>query len=272
MTAEVIALSKEGAEASEAVPLVRALNNSLNSAREEIQERFVYYSRLATIGTIAHMLVHEILNRTTAFGSFLELVQDRFGPFKEKALREEFCSAETAVDALERLADTFSPLASRHFRRRRSMSVLEDRIRDCLILLRNEIKAKHVQCQVPDSETPVVVDPGELDAIILNLITNAVYWLGSVPKEERKLSFCLTHIENGERVRVSVRDTGPGIDKEDVVKVFWPGMTRKPGGIGMGLTVASELVAAYGGCMSTEYNGTKGGASFRFDLPVRKQR
>ena len=134
LTAEVIALSEEGGEASEAVPLVRSFSNSLDSARKEIQERFVYYSRLATVGTIAHMLVHEIRNRTTAFGSFLEVIQNRFGPFKEKDLEEEFRSAQSAVDALERLADTFSPLASRSFRRRKGLSILEAQIKNCLIL------------------------------------------------------------------------------------------------------------------------------------------
>lgn len=270
-TEEVMALSEEGAEASEIIPSLRTFRNSLDSARKAIQERFVYYSRLATVGTIAHMLVHEIRNRTIAFGSFLRFTQDRFGPFKDKLLEEEFRSAENAVDTLERLADTFAPLASRNFRRRRRHSVLENQIRDCLMLHRDEIKRKHVQCHVPDSETMVAVDPGELDAILLNLVANAVYWLGDVPEKNRKLEFRLTTTNNGKRVSVSVHDTGPGISNEDIEKVFWPGVTKKPGGIGMGLTVASELVSAYGGRMGIEYGNAKKGASFKFDLPLQKQ-
>ena len=270
LVAEVIALSEEGSEVSEAIPLLRAFSRSLDSARKAIQERFVYYSRLATVGTIAHMLVHEIRNRTTAFGSFLEFMKVRFGPFKDKGIKDEFHRADNAVDALERLADTFSPLASRNFRRRKRYAILEDRIRDCLMLNQGEIKTKHIRCRVPESETAVAVDPGELDAIILNLVTNAAYWMGDVPKEDRKLEFRFTPINDGDRVRVHVHDTGPGLDMEDVEKVFWPGVTRKPGGIGMGLTVASELVAAYGGRMATRSPGTKGGASFTFDLPLRR--
>ena len=271
LVAEVIALSDEGAETSEAIPLLRAFSSSLDSARKTIQERFVYYSRLATVGTIAQMLVHEIRNRTTAFGSFLEFIKSRFGPFKDKDLEQEYRRTDNAVNALERLADTFAPLASRAFRRRKRHSVLEDQIKECLALQRAEIEKKHVRCRVPDSETIVAADPGELDAIILNLITNAIYWMADVPNEDRKLEFRLTPISGGERIRVWVHDTGPGLDAEDVEKVFWPGVTRKPGGIGMGLTVASELVAAYGGRMSTKHPGTKGGASFAFDLPLRKQ-
>ena len=268
---KVIDLSREGAEAAETVPLLRDFSRSLHSARKTIQKRFVYYSRLATVGTIAHMLVHEIRSRTTAFDSFLELVKDRFGPFRDKYVEKEFCCADNAVSALERLADTFSPLASRSFKRRKRQSVLEDQIRDCLTLHRNEIERMHVQCDVPDSETMVAVDPGELSAIILNLVTNAVYWLGDAPRENRKLEFHLSPTSNRERVVVSVHDSGPGISQEDIEKVFWPGMTRKPNGIGMGLTVASELVAAYGGHMSAECSGGKSGALFAFDLPLRKK-
>lgn len=272
LLAEVIALAEEGAQATEAVPVLRAFNASIDSARKAIQERFVYYSRMATVGTIAQMLVHEIRNRTTAFGSFLEFIKSRFGPFKDKDLAGEYSCADDAVNSLETLADTFSPLASRSFRRRKRNSVLEERIRECLTLLSGEIKRNNINYHVPDTATHVEVDPGELDAILLNLITNASYWLSQVPKEKRKLEFRLVIINEDTRVRVWVHDTGPGLHEDDVEKVFWPGVTRKPGGIGMGLTVASELVAQYGGRMSVKHPGTIGGASFAFDLPLKDTR
>jgi signal transduction histidine kinase len=269
MIAEVAALAEEGADASEALPILRTYSSYLDSSRKKIQERFVHYSRLATVGTIAQMLVHEIRNRTSAFGSFLEFIKSRFGPFKDKEIEEEYQCADTAVDALERLADTFSPLASRAFRRRKRHSILEERIRECLSLQGGEIKRKGIKCHVPKSETHVAVDPGELDAILLNLINNAVYWLSQTSEEKRDIEFRLQPMKEGNRVRVWINDTGPGIHEDDVEKVFWPGVTRKPGGIGMGLTVASELVGEYGGNMSAKHPGIKGGASFAFDLPLK---
>lgn len=270
MVAEMITLAEEGAEVSEAVPILQAFSTELDKARNAIQERFVYYSRLATVGTIAQMLVHEIRNRTISFGSFLAFVNERYGSLEDKNFQVEYRSADNAVDALERLADTFSPLASRTFRRRLRDSWLEDRIRECLELQAGEMKRKSIRCQVPDSKTRVAVDPGELDAILLNLITNAAYWLNQVPEDDRELEFRIASIDRGKRVRVWVHDSGPGIDEEDINKVFWPGVTHKPGGIGMGLTVASELVAQYNGQMIAKHPGTKGGASFAFDLPVKK--
>jgi signal transduction histidine kinase len=270
LVSEIGDLTEEGLDASEALPIVRRHVEAFDAARDAIQQRFVYYSRLATVGTIAQMLVHEIRNRTTAFGVFMSFIKVRFAPFKDKTLAEEFDAAQRSVDSLERLADIFAPLASRGFRRRKRDSILEERIRSCLALEKREIERKEISCDVPWRQTHVAVDPGELDAILLNLITNAVYWLGNVQGRKRQLAFEVSPMPGGVRVRVWVHDNGPGIPDEDREKILWPGFTRKPGGIGMGLTVVSELVAEYGGSLAVAENGALGGATFVFDLPVKK--
>jgi signal transduction histidine kinase len=68
---EVSSLADEGASVREVAQRVQDFNARLRIVREALKTRFVYYSRLATIGTIAQMLVHEIRNRTTAIGRFL---------------------------------------------------------------------------------------------------------------------------------------------------------------------------------------------------------
>lgn len=270
LLSDISDLAEEGADVNEAVQMVRAYNSKLGLARKSIQERFVYYSRLATVGTIAQMLVHEIRNRTTAFGSFLSFIKDRYGPFKDAQMEKEYHRADEAVNSLERLADTFLPLASRGFRRRKRDSVLEDRIRACLNLQKGELDRKGIEYQVPRGETHVAVDPGELDAILINLIANAAFWLGQLQDGERIIKFQITPLNDGTRVRVRVHDNGPGVSDQDREKIFWPGFTKKPGGIGMGLTVASELVAEYGGRMFIASSGSLGGASFGFDLPIKR--
>ena len=121
----------------------------------------------------------------------------------------------------------------------------------------------------PSRETAVGVDPGELDSLLLNLIDNAVYWLGSVDKKRgRMLEIRVRRLPGGERVQVAVHDSGPGVSPDDANLIFWPGVTNKPGGIGMGLTIASEIVEAYEGKLALIEPGDLGGASFQFDLPL----
>ncbi len=267
---KVTEISKRGGQSSQLVPIVREHKKDLDATKSTLQKRFVYYSRLATIGSIAAMLVHEIRNRTTIIGDFLELVEENLESFKGKLMRSH-TRAIKAVDSLEHLSDTFLPLASRNFKRgRRLHSILEEHIKECVEIRKEIMRKQNIKCKMPESRTLVAVDPGELDAIILNLLVNSEYWLSKTPADQRRIEFRLNQINGGRRICVSVHDTGPGIDDDDVEKIFWPGVTGKPDGIGMGLTVVSELVAAYGGDVLTIHPGEIGGASFIFDLPVRK--
>ena len=262
-------LADAGAQASAVVPLIRRFDETMSRNRETIRRRFEYYSRLATVGTIAHMLVHEVRNRTTVLGRLLQTLKREYAPFRNPRLKDLHSRSEIAVSDFERLADTFLPLASRNYRRRRQ-SIIEDRIRSCLALRQNDIEGMLIECQVPETKTPVNIDPAELDSVILNLVMNSTYWLGVTERGKRQLVFALDQPVNEDRVTVWVHDSGPGIAEDDLEMVFLPGVTRKPDGIGMGLTVASELVAAHGGQMRTMYPGLIGGASFAFDLPRTK--
>lgn len=266
---EVNALAEEGAVAQEAAVRVEAFNAKLHLVRDALKKRFVYYSRLATVGTIAQMLVHEIRNRTTAIGRFLRTSQKECPPLAKSEFDSHFRLAESAVSALERLADTFAPLASRGFRRGRRDSIVEESMERCLSFIEGDLKrTKTVAARPKTGSTRVAVDPGELDTIILNLLLNAVYW---IPKSNRapRLEFSLRRMQDGKRVRISISDSGIGVASEDAEKIFLPGVTRKPDGIGMGLTVAAELVSDHGGKISLVQPGRLGGATFALDVPLK---
>lgn len=263
-------LADEGAEAAEAVPLVAAFNVSLTSARKTIEDRFVHYSRMATIGTIAQMLVHEIRNRTTAFGLFLDTIQSRFGPFDDPQLEKHYKLADDSVTALERLADTFSPLASRSFTRCKKKALLREAIESSLAILGKDLESKGIRVETQVAKEMLAVDPGELETVLLNLVTNSIYWLGKNDKNKRQIKIKSSSIQSGKRIRVWVHDSGPGIDEDVITKVFLPGVTRRPNGIGMGLTVAAEIISEYNGELVADGNGKLGGASLAFDLPIHK--
>ena len=267
---DVKALRDANEPAAKAVPLVQDFNRSLATSRNTIQKRFLYYSRLATIGSIAHMLAHEIRTRTMIIASFLKAIGHHVKILKNEDITTEYQRANRSIDALEHLADTFLPLASRTFKRKKRKSVLEEKIDECLKLYKGDLDTMNIKYRIPDSHTSVAVDPAELEAILLNLINNAIYWMADVPKNRRKLEFRIKPIKNKSRIHVHVQDTGPGVGDDDAEKVFWPGVTRKPNGIGMGLTVASELVASYGGQMALVQSVANTGASFMFDLPLSK--
>jgi len=263
-------MADEGGSAKEAYLRARTFSAKLESVRDALKKRLVYYSRLATIGTIAQMLVHEIRNRTTAIGRFLRSARAKGWKSEEnRQFEDQLKLAEAAVQSLEKLADTFAPLASRNFKRGRRDAILEESITRCVALLDGQIKKEHVQVEFASgAETHVAIDPGELDTVVLNLLDNALYWVQKADGKQKIEVRCrATH--DGDRVRVTISDSGLGVAAEDASKIFLPGVTRKVGGIGMGLTVAAELVSEYGGRLGVEPKGKLGGATFTFDLPMK---
>lgn len=271
LVAGVDQVVKDGGTAEEAMPLVQEFSDRLDKAREEIEARFVYYSRLATVGTIAQMLVHEVRNRTTVLAHALKALTKLLNPTDAASdAARRIGVAQGALSALDKLADTFAPLANRSFRRKMRNCVVEESILRCISMLDAEIRTRNIQVKVPSrGATVAAVDPGELDAVLLNLVANASYWLSQAPDGARQIEVRTSPIDAGQRVRISVHDSGPGVPDDDSERIFWPGVTNKPGGIGMGLTVAAELVAEYGGRLALVRPGTLGGATFTFDMPVK---
>lgn len=272
LVARLVQLRDRGGRVGDAVKAAEAFDHELDRTRVVIEKRFGYYSRLAVIGTIAQLVIHEIRNRTTVIGRGLRKAGELASRVSDTVAGRALSMAKTSVVALEALADRFAPLASRGYRPGRRTSIVEESIDRCLAMHAREIQANRVTVDRPcDSRTAVLIDPSEIDAIILNLLLNALYWIRR-NTGERRLRFRLTDGPTPKRVTVSLDDSGPGVHPDDRERVFWPGVTRKPDGFGMGLTVASELVAGHAGKMRTVVPGELGGATFEFDLPVARTR
>jgi len=266
---ELETLREHGADMADAVDVAKSFGRKIELSRAAIEKRFGYYNRLAVIGTIAQMVIHEIRNRTTVIGRGLRLTKDALSGIRVKRAKPALKKAKESVTALEGLADRFAPLASRGYRPGRRTSIVEDSVDRCLSVLDPDIRSSEVTVETSwEARTAVRIDPGEFSAVLLNLITNSLYWMQRKKDGERHLRISLMPSEQPGRITVSVDDSGPGVDPEDKDRIFWPGVTRKPDGIGMGLTVASELIDAHGGRMQTVVPGELGGATFQFDLPL----
>ena len=268
LVSKIESLRATGGGVGEALEAARAFKKDLDDSRAVIERRFGYYNRLAVIGTIAQMVIHEIRNRTTVIGRGLRKAAELVDRLPDGDSTRALQPARNSVDALEALAKRFAPLASRGYRACKRPSVVEESIHCCLEMQEKLIRRGQVAVEEPeDSRTIVRIDPAEFDTIILNLANNSLYWLQQ-HDGERRLRFRVTRQPSSDRVTVALDDSGPGIDPGDRERVFWPGVTSKADGFGMGLTVASELVDGHGGKMRTLVPGELGGATFEFDVPL----
>ena len=264
---------EQDAPTQEIVQSVQEYAEKSRKLGRDIQERVVYYSRLAAVGTIAEIIIHEIRNRTAVLGSFLKVCEGKIDQAVKtygQIFAEKLKLSRDSTRNLDQLSEKFAPLARRDCGKDSERScIFEEQVRNCLQMARLDDKIPVVMNE--QATTEIAMDSGEIDTILLNLIANSAYWLGKMPADRRKI-IIRTELAAPGRVQVIFADTGPGIDGGDAARVFLPGVTTRPGGMGMGLTVAAELVAAAGGKLGVYDGAVEQGAAFVFDLPLKKSK
>ncbi len=252
------------------LPIVKRHGEELSKTADQLEQRIVYYSRLASLGNMAGVVVHEVRNHTALINMLIKSAEAfASDPSSNKALlqlQEDLALGRKALQALVRIADHFAPLASRVAKGRENEAVVERIINDVIDNRQQFLSKYDIEVKPLKTYHKVAINPGELFTVIFNLVDNAIYWLSRSDKHKREIRFQIARIAKGRRVRVEVDDSGPGVEEGYQERIFWPGVTRKRDGIGMGLTIASEIVAQYHGRMRLIEPGPLKGASFAFDL------
>ena len=144
---------------------------------------------------------------------------------------------------------------------------LNEAISEVIVLAQSVIAENGVSVQTRLSEglAPVEGDRVQLQQVILNLVLNAAEAMTAVDQGVRDLLISSEQSRtNG--ILVTVRDSGPGIDSEQIERVFDAFYTTKPSGMGMGLAICRSIIDAHGGRLWADANEPKGTA-FQFTLP-----
>jgi two-component sensor histidine kinase len=134
-------------------------------------------------------------------------------------------------------------------------------------VVRDAVAKKRIEFEVHVVPACVAADRGRLQQIITNLLTNAVQFTPSGGR------ITLTLESDHENARLSVTDTGAGIDPAFLPHVFDPfrqgeaSPSRKHGGLGLGLAVVRQLVDLHGGTVAVTSSGLGRGAKFTVTLP-----
>ena len=147
---------------------------------------------------------------------------------------------------------------------------LNEAILEMIALTRSEM-LKHgisLQTELAPGLPRVEGDRTQLQQVILNLVVNAIEAMGGIDEGTREFRINTERAAAG-GVLVTARDSGPGLDPEDVEHVFTAFYTTKPKGMGMGLAICRSMVEAHGGRMWASANEPRG-AVFQFTLPLQR--
>ncbi|HEU5195234.1 MAG TPA: ATP-binding protein [Methylomirabilota bacterium] len=144
---------------------------------------------------------------------------------------------------------------------------LDDTVREVLAFAEGEARRHRVTLRIELAGVPpVVADRVQLQQVLLNLVMNGVEAMSPVADRPRQL---LVRARRGapNEVLVAVQDTGVGIDRQDLDRIFDPFYTTKPQGMGMGLAICRSIVESHGGTLRAVPNDGPG-TTFELTLPA----
>jgi C4-dicarboxylate-specific signal transduction histidine kinase len=233
----------------------------------EKQDQLVQAAKLATLGELTTGIAHELNNPLNNIGLYLGNVLDRLdnGQFDEARLRRDLAAALTQVHKATEIISHLRTFG------RSAPSTLEpvainDVIHRACALLQEQFRLRGIQLILDlDNCEPVTLGNAiQLEQVVMNLLANARDAVSKMA--ERKV--VIKTLVDGERLVVSVLDSGPGIPPEFEQKVFDPFFTTKDvgEGTGLGLSIVYGIIKEHGGNISIETDSP--GAHFIIELPV----
>jgi PAS domain S-box-containing protein len=239
--------------------------------RKQMEARLVRADRMASLGTLAAGIAHEINNPlafTMANLGHLETdVLPRLGlPDSEKdEVRKLVSEAQLGATRVRDIVRQLK-MFSRAEEQARPEPVVVNRVLESAIsMASNELK--HRARLVRDYTEGLLAEAneGRLGQVVLNLLVNAAQAIpeGNVERHEIRV-LSRTHAEG---VAIEVRDTGSGIPAEHLERLFEPFFTTKPIGVGtgLGLPICQDIVTSFGGRMEVESELGRG-STFRVIL------
>jgi len=247
--------------------LLMALEDGVNQARlvtrdrellekrlEAMSGQLLHAERLATLGTLAGAVGHELNNILVAFDGALN------GVAENTRLTRSAEPEDVAVLAQVREHLAMHAKQLLHLGRpTRSDGVRSDLCRtvsETLAMLRSAGLLRHVDVRLKIRSQPVEVsvDPLRLEQVVLNLVKNAVDAMAEERGRAPVLTVEVELDEDGQAARVRISDNGCGIPKDKLGLIFEPYFTTKPPdrGTGLGLFIVKQIIEASHGRLTVD--------------------
>ncbi|HEY7495460.1 MAG TPA: ATP-binding protein, partial [Candidatus Tectomicrobia bacterium] len=242
-------IRKEHPDDTTLLELVQERERELELRVKVVQEVLACYRRLATLGQLIDTVLHDGRAPLAKIGNEAHLGQRDIERTRTDngnllpRLRQRFGTISAQVAVLTALFRKIEPFGGRK-RGRPTQVRLEQVIADAFSVLETEIAAVGAQVSLPDTSTQVTVDQAEIQEVIVNMLQNSLYWLRQVPQDDRAVAVCVRR-NSADEVEILFSDSGPGIEAAFRDAIFDPYFSTKPDGVGLGLTIASEIINEY---------------------------
>lgn len=239
----------------------------LQAEREEMRQRLTQSEKLAALGQFIAGIAHELNNPLQGVLGHLELMRVT-GAFP-KPLRRDVQTIYREADRAAKIVRNLLAFSGSHRSTRRRVS-LNAVLQKVTALRAPSARSADIEIvRQYDPKLPrVLSDPLQLHQVFLNIVMNAEHAIAAKGGGGR-IEITTMVSPSGERVMVSVRDTGNGIPPDVLSRIFEPFYTTKDvgKGTGLGLAITYGIVQDHGGDIVAA-NHPDGGAVFRVEFPT----
>jgi PAS domain S-box-containing protein len=236
------------------------------SEHKETAARLVFTDRMASVGTLAAGVAHEINNPLAFISAHLDLITDEFGESLPGDLGLMLGETRRGVDRIRNIVRGLQAFSRTDEDQRAPLDVA--RVLDLAVLMAGTEIRHRAELVRNDAPLPAVVaNQATLGQVFLNLLVNATESIPEGQTDQHRITISTRTDESGWGI-IEIRDTGRGIPREIQGQIFDPFFTTKPigKGTGLGLSICHGIVRSIGGEIGfTSEPGA--GAVFRVALP-----
>ncbi len=230
----------------------------------DAQQELVQAAKLALLGQMAAGITHELNQPLSALDATAAAAQKFVAQGRADKLDSALCSVRALVYRLGKITGQLRAFSRKSGGQPQAVP-LATAIANALFLIRQGSPRNDAEIVLPpiDENLRVIFDPIRLEQVLVNLLRNALD--ATAQRADARIEFMLQ--EDDERLRLALRDNGPGLCPQALAAVFEPFFTTKPAGEGLGLGLAiSQSIAREYDAQLNAANACEGGAVFTLNL------
>ena len=239
--------------------------SKLDEAKKELQvlheSELARADRLASIGELASGIAHEIKNPLAGIGAAIQVISE--GIAKDDPQKEVLDEIMKQIERLNKTIKDFLAYA-RPTEPRMAIYDITDVAKKAVFLIRKQAENQKVTIEenykynIPG----LLIDPEQVQQVMVNIMLNAVQ---AMPEGGRLI---ISAKAEPKFVELSVTDTGKGIPKDNLAKIFTPFYTTKHQGTGLGLSISNRIIEKHNGSIRVESEVGRG-TTFNIRLPIK---
>jgi len=235
-------------------------------ALKQTQSELIQAAKLAVLGQMSASISHELNNPLAAIRSYADNGRLFLAKGKVERTEENLNRIAVLTERMARISEQLKSFARKSDPDEKVSANLAPIILASKELIQPQLKKQQVnlELQLADSPMMVIVNPLQIEQVLINLLTNAMQALDTTSDKQ----ICLSVEQEQDAWWIHIDDNGPGISPDRQQSLFEPFYTTKKNGLGLGLSISQQIIRSMDGELSIS-TSPMGGA--RFSVRLSKQ-